>query len=78
MSITGFSGIQNYTAGDLIRWSPVVRQRLNELYHFEHIRRRETQSLDNKHENLLENCYDSSLYLSQQMQIYFDFEQILQ
>ena len=31
-----FSGIQNYTAGDLIRWSPVVRQRLNELYHFEH------------------------------------------
>ncbi|MEM6379067.1 MAG: 4-hydroxyproline epimerase [Bacteroidota bacterium] len=31
-----FSGIQDYTAGDLIRWSPVVRQRLNELYHFEH------------------------------------------
>lgn len=31
-----FSGIQNYTAGDLIRWSPVVRQRLNELYNFEH------------------------------------------
>lgn len=31
-----FSGIQDYTAGDLIRWSPVVRKRLNELYHFEH------------------------------------------
>ncbi|GAB5553212.1 MAG: 4-hydroxyproline epimerase [Saprospiraceae bacterium] len=31
-----FSGIQNYTAGDLIRWSPVVRKRLNDLYHFEH------------------------------------------
>ncbi|KAA3636104.1 MAG: 4-hydroxyproline epimerase [Bacteroidetes bacterium] len=31
-----FSGIQDYTAGDLIRWSPVVRRRLNELYEFEH------------------------------------------
>lgn len=31
-----FSGIQDYTAGDLIRWSPIVRKRLNELYHFEH------------------------------------------
>jgi 4-hydroxyproline epimerase len=31
-----FSGIQDYTAGDLIRWSPVVRKRLNELYEFQH------------------------------------------
>ncbi|MEM9544943.1 MAG: 4-hydroxyproline epimerase [Bacteroidota bacterium] len=31
-----FRGIQNYTAGDLIRWSPVVRKRLNELYKFQH------------------------------------------
>ena len=31
-----FSGIQDYTAGDLIRWSPVVRRRLNEMFHFEH------------------------------------------
>ncbi len=31
-----FSGIQDYTAGDLIRWSPVVRQRLNQRFHFEH------------------------------------------
>jgi 4-hydroxyproline epimerase len=31
-----FSGIQNYTAGDLIRWSPVIRQRLNEQYEFQH------------------------------------------
>jgi len=31
-----FTGIQDYTAGDLIRWSPVVRKRLNELYEFQH------------------------------------------
>jgi 4-hydroxyproline epimerase len=31
-----FSGIQDYKAADLIRWSPVVRERLNELFHFEH------------------------------------------
>ncbi len=31
-----FSGIQDYTAGDLIRWSPAVRQHLNEKYTFEH------------------------------------------
>ena len=31
-----FSGIQNYTAGDLIRWSPVIRERLNEKYEFQH------------------------------------------
>ena len=31
-----FSGIQDYTAGDLIRWSPLIRQRLNEKYTFEH------------------------------------------
>jgi 4-hydroxyproline epimerase len=33
---TNFSGIENYTAGDLIRWSPVIRDRLNELYQFVH------------------------------------------
>ncbi|GLR17779.1 4-hydroxyproline epimerase [Portibacter lacus] len=31
-----FSGIQDYTAGDLIRWSPIIRQRLNEKYEFLH------------------------------------------
>lgn len=31
-----FKGIEHYTAGDLIRWSPVVRKRLNELYKFNH------------------------------------------
>lgn len=31
-----FSGIQNYTAGDLIRWSPIIRQRINEKYTFVH------------------------------------------
>lgn len=31
-----FSGIENYTASDLIRWSPVIRQRLNEKYRFVH------------------------------------------
>jgi 4-hydroxyproline epimerase len=31
-----FSGIQDYTAGDLIRWSPVIRKRMNELYEFQH------------------------------------------
>lgn len=31
-----FKGIEHYTAGDLIRWSPVVRTRLNELYEFNH------------------------------------------
>lgn len=31
-----FSGIENYTAADLIRWSPVVRKRLNEQYEFQH------------------------------------------
>jgi len=29
-----FSGIQNYTAGDLIRWSPIIRKRINEKYTF--------------------------------------------
>lgn len=33
---TNFSGIQNFTAGDLIRWSPVLRKRLNDLYTFTH------------------------------------------
>lgn len=31
-----FSGIQDYSAGDLIRWSPVIRTRLNEQYDFQH------------------------------------------
>lgn len=31
-----FKGIEHYTAVDLIRWSPVVRSRLNELYEFNH------------------------------------------
>jgi 4-hydroxyproline epimerase len=31
-----FSGIQDYTAGDLIRWSRVVRERLNQQYKFVH------------------------------------------
>ena len=32
----GFSGLEAYTAADLIRWSPVIRQRLNEQYDFRH------------------------------------------
>jgi 4-hydroxyproline epimerase len=31
-----FTGLQDYTAGDLIRWSPVIRARLNDLYRFTH------------------------------------------
>ena len=31
-----FSGLQNFSAGDLIRWSPVIRKRLNEKYTFVH------------------------------------------
>jgi len=31
-----FTDIADHTAGDLIAWSPVVRQRLNEKYTFEH------------------------------------------
>ena len=31
-----FSGIQDYTANDLIRWSPIIRQRINERYEFIH------------------------------------------
>ncbi len=31
-----FAGIEHYTASDLIRWSPVVRQRLNDKYTFQH------------------------------------------
>ena len=33
---TNFLGLENYTAGDLIRWSPVLRERLNEKYQFVH------------------------------------------
>ncbi len=32
----GFTDIADHSAGDLIAWSPVVRQRLNEAYHFVH------------------------------------------
>ncbi len=31
-----FKGIQDYTAADLIRWSPVLRNRLNEKHQFVH------------------------------------------
>ena len=31
-----YQGLDAYTAGDLIRWSPVVRQQMNELYTFVH------------------------------------------
>ncbi len=31
-----FSGIQDYTAAELLKWSPVVRKRLNEKYNFLH------------------------------------------
>lgn len=31
-----FRGIQDYTAGDLIRWSQVIRDEINEKYHFVH------------------------------------------
>ncbi len=31
-----FSGIQNYTAGDLIRWSPVIRDQINATHRFVH------------------------------------------
>lgn len=31
-----FSGIEHYTAGDLIRWSPVIRERLNANHQFVH------------------------------------------
>ncbi len=31
-----FTDIKDYTAGDLIRWSPIVRTRLNQQYEFNH------------------------------------------
>ncbi len=31
-----FPGLEHFTAADLIRWSPVCRQRLNERYEFQH------------------------------------------
>ena len=31
-----FKGLEHYRSGDLIAWSPVMRQRLNERYEFEH------------------------------------------
>ncbi len=35
-SQANFSGLEKYTAADLIRWSPVIRQRLNKAYDFIH------------------------------------------
>ena len=31
-----FSGIQDYSAGQLIAWSPIIRERLNKTYKFHH------------------------------------------
>lgn len=31
-----FKGLEHYTAGDLIRWSPIIRRRLNESNSFQH------------------------------------------
>lgn len=31
-----FRGMEHHSAGDLIRWSPVIRRRLNEQYEFQH------------------------------------------
>ena len=31
-----FQGIEHHTASDLIKWSPIIRQRLNEKYTFQH------------------------------------------
>ena len=31
-----YQGLDTYTAGDLIRWSPIIRQRLNESHQFVH------------------------------------------
>lgn len=33
---TNFDGVQSYTASELIKWSPIIRKRLNEKYAFEH------------------------------------------
>ncbi|MEM1270917.1 MAG: 4-hydroxyproline epimerase [Bacteroidota bacterium] len=40
-----FSDLAEYTAGDLIRWSPLVRRRLNEQYTFEHPERPDIRGL---------------------------------
>ena len=42
---TNFSGIESYTAGDLIRWSPVLRERLNQQYRFVHPEEEHIQGL---------------------------------
>lgn len=31
-----FTGIQDYTAGQLMAWSPIIRTTLNQKYHFQH------------------------------------------
>ncbi len=33
---TNFSGLENYTVGELIQWSPVIRDRLNDKFRFVH------------------------------------------
>jgi len=40
-----FSGIQDYTANDLIRWSPILRKQLNEKYTFVHPEQPDIQGL---------------------------------
>jgi len=40
-----FCGIQNYKASDLIRWSPVLRDRLNQKYTFQHPTQPDIQGL---------------------------------
>ncbi len=40
-----FKGFQHYTSGDLIRWSPVVRKRLNDSYRFQHPIERDIKGL---------------------------------
>lgn len=40
-----FGGIQNHTASDLIRWSPILRDRLNQKYSFQHPTEQDIQGL---------------------------------
>jgi 4-hydroxyproline epimerase len=40
-----FAGLQDYTASDLIRWSPEIRKRMNERYEFHHPEDKNIQGL---------------------------------
>ena len=40
-----YNGIQEYTAMDLIKWSPVIRNKLNEKYEFQHPLEKNIQGL---------------------------------